>query len=190
LSFDLDVALRWLKPQRKRQPLVRRSDDNLSWIDDVPAAGGPILLDSSVYVDTLQGRSPPALDALITLRTCNHSSVCLSELTHAFGRLRPEDARTSKALKAIAQTVRDIPAYRVTAPSAESWGVAGMLAGLLFRLGSYSVGTERKCLNDALVYLQGRKIGLPVVTANIKDFDFLNQLVPDGCVLFYRKNGD
>ena len=189
MSFDLDVALRWLKPQRRRHPLVRRSDDKLNWIDDVPGAGGPVLLDSSVYIDTLQGRSPAALDAFITLRTCNHSAVCLSELTHAFGRLRPDDARTSKALKVIAQTVRDMPAHRVTVPSPETWGVAGILAGLLFRLGSYSAGTERKCLNDALVYLQGRKLGWPVVTGNIKDFDFLNQLVPDGRILLYRIDG-
>jgi hypothetical protein len=54
-------------------------------------------------------------------------------------------------------------------------------------VGSYAAGTEQRCLNDALVYLQGRKQGWPVVTGNVSDFDLLNQLVPDGRILVYRK---
>jgi hypothetical protein len=187
LSFNLDAALRWLKPQRKVRPLKRRRDDKLSWIADAAGIGSPVLLDSTVYIDTLQGRSPQALDAFITLRTCNHSAVCLSELTHAFGRLRPMDPRTASALKVIGQTIRDIPVHRLVAPDIETWGAAGILAGILFRLGSYAAGAERKCLNDSLVFLQGRKLGWPVLTGNIMDFDFLNQLVPDGRILLYRR---
>jgi hypothetical protein len=36
-------------------------------------------------------------------------------------------------------------------------------------------------------FLQGRKIGWPIPTRNIVDFDFLNQLVPDGRILLYRR---
>jgi hypothetical protein len=187
LSFDIDPALQWLKPQRKSRSLKRRHDDKLSWIADVPPIGSPVLLDSTVYIDTLQGRSPPALDAFITLRTCNHSAVCLSELTHSFGRLSPADPRTADALKVIRQTIRDIPVHRLQAPDAEIWGAAGILSGILFRLGCYAAGAERKCLNDALVFLQGRKLGWPILTGNIADFDFLNQLVPDGRILLYRR---
>lgn len=149
--------------------------------------GGPILLDTTVYIDTLHGQSPQSLDTLLTVRTCNHSSVCLSELTHAFGRLKPDDSRTEKALKAIGRTIRDVPAHRLVAPDAVIWGEAGILGGLVFRLGGYEPGAERKCLNDALIYLQGRKNGWPVVTRNTTDFDFLNQLVPDGRILLYRR---
>ena len=188
MSFDLDAALRWLKPHRKHRPLKRRQDDKLTWVADVPPIGSPVLLDSTVYIDTLQGRSPPALDAIITLRTCNHSAVCLSELTHAFGRLSPSDPRTADALKVIGHTIRDIPVHRLAAPDIETWGAAGILAGILFRLGSYAAGAERKCLNDALVFLQGRKLGWPILTGNIADFDFLNQLVPDGRILLYRRS--
>jgi predicted nucleic acid-binding protein len=189
LSFDLDFSLRWLKPQRKRRPLRRRPDDDLTWVDQVPAVGTPVLLDTTVYIDTLQGRSPVALDAFISLRTCNHSSVCLSELTHAFGRLSPADSRTDRSLEVIGQTIRDIPPHRLVEPDADVWGAGGILAGMLFRLGSCTAGTERKCLNDSLLYLQARKLGWPVVTGNIQDFDFLNQLVPDARVLLYRKVG-
>jgi len=187
LTFDLNASLRWLKPQRKRRPLRRRPDGGLPWVERTPPVGASVLLDTTVYIDTLQGRSPDALDQLISLRTCNHSSVCLSELTHLFGRLRPDDRRTESALEVIRQTVRDIPSHRLTAPDTDTWGTAGILAGILFRLGSYPVGAERKCFNDALVFLQGRKLGWPVVTGDIADFDFLSQLVPDGRILLYRK---
>jgi hypothetical protein len=187
LSFDLDAALRWFKPSRKKRPLSRRPDDKLDWVEAVPASGGPVLLDTTVYVDTLQGWSPESLDTLISVRTCNHSSVCLSELTHAFGRLNPDDPRTGKSLKVIGRTVRNIPAHRLVAPDTPTWGEAGILGGLLFRLGCHAAGAERKCLNDALIYLQGRKGGWPVVTCNVTDFDLLNQLVPDGRILLYRR---
>ena len=186
MSFDLDAALRSLKPQRKRSTLARRSDAELSWVDEAPDAGSPILLDTTVYIDVLQGRTSARLDDFISLRTCNHSSVCVCELTHAYGRLRPEDERTSGTLRVIGKTIRDIPAHRLSAPDSDTWGRAGMLAGVLFRLGGNPDGEQRKCLNDALVYLQARKLGWPVVTRNVKDFDFLNQLVPDGRVLLYR----
>ena len=58
---------------------------------------------------------------------------------------------------------------------------------MLFRLGSFKSGDERKCLNDALLYLQARRLGYEVLTRNVGDFDFLSQLVPDGRVLFYRR---
>jgi predicted nucleic acid-binding protein len=186
LPFDLSGALRRHKPQRKAPGLRRRPDRELSWIDTLPRAGTPVLLDTTVYIDTLQGRSPRALDELLGLRSSHHSAVCLAELTHAFGRLDPADPRSAASLKAIEQAIQAIPVHRLLAPDADTCGTAGMLAGLLFRLGSYQPGAERKCLNDALVFLQGRKHGYPVVTGNIRDFDYLNQLVPNGRVLFYR----
>ena len=146
-----------------------------------------MLLDTTVYVDLLQSRSSARLDELIRFRTCNHSAVCLSELTHAFGRLNPADKRTAKTLSIVRETIRDIPSHRLFEPDAETWGAAGILAGLMFRLGSYAKGAERKCLNDALVFLQARKMGVPLLTANHVDFDTLNQLVPDGRILLYRR---
>lgn len=187
MSFDLDAALQWLKPGRKRHALKRRGEDKLTWVETAPIAGGPVLLDTTVYIDILQGHSPESLDVFVGVRTCNHSAVCLSELTHVFGRLKPDDSRTRKAQAVIRRTVRGIPAHRLTAPDSATWGAAGVLGGLLFRLGSYAAGAERKCLNDALLYLQARKYGWPVVTRNITDFDFLNQLVPDGRILLYRR---
>ena len=134
---------------------MRRPDGELPWVERAAAIGSPVLLDTTVYIDTLQGRSPAALDAFISFRTCNHSSVCPAQLAHAFGRLSPSDPRTDAALKVIGQSIRAIPAHRLVAPDAATWGTAGILAGILFRLGSHAVGAEQRSLNDALVYLQG-----------------------------------
>jgi hypothetical protein len=48
------------------------------------------VLDTCVYIDELQGRPPAPLDELLETRIVNHSTVCLAELTHLFGRLDPD----------------------------------------------------------------------------------------------------
>ena len=111
---------------------MRRPDDELPWVDRATAIGSPVLLDTTVYIDTLQGRSPAALDAFISVRTCNHSSVCLAELAHAFGRLSPSDPRTDAALKVIGQSIRAIPAHRLVAPDAATWGTRGFWLDFCF----------------------------------------------------------
>lgn len=68
------------------------------------------------------------------------------------------------------------------------WGEAGILAGELFRLSGApkGAGHKRKYLNDALIYLQARSIGISVLTGNVGDFDFLNQLAPGVPIILYR----
>jgi hypothetical protein len=66
-----------------------------------------------------------------------------------------------------------------------SLGAAGILAGALCRL-SDRVGENSPLLVDACLYLHARKLGLTTLTRNVGDFDLLNQLVPDGRVIFYR----
>jgi predicted nucleic acid-binding protein len=188
LSFDLDSATRGLKLQKGVARLQDRPKSALRWAADEAKTGGPILLDSTVYIDTLQGKSPAAIDDLLRYRSVFHSSVCLAELTHAFGRLDPNDPRTQKALAAISGLIADdIPRHRLFEPDTQTWGEAGMLAGKVLRLAQFAPGHghERKLLNDSLVYLQARKIGAAVLTRNRRDFDFLNQLVPTGAVILF-----
>ncbi len=184
MGFDLDEALRSLKPQKRGGTLARREDASLNWVQDEPVIGGPLLLDTTVYLDVLQGRSPADLDRLLTYRLCHHSATCLAELTHAFGRLDPKHATTEHALEVIA----DIPAHRLHAPDTATWGQAGILAGLLFRMSGLPKGEghERRFLNDALIFLQSRQLGASVLTGNVRDFDLLSQLVPAGRVVVYR----
>jgi hypothetical protein len=188
LGFDLSEILRSLKPQKHVGTLERRSDEDLPWVTDEPSIGGPLFLDTSVYLDVLQGRSPVEVDTLITYRLCHHSVVCLSELTHAFGRLDPKHASTKSALETIEATVDGIPEHRLHAPDAATWAQAGVLAGLLFRLSNLPKGNghERRFVNDALVFLQARQLGASVLTGNVRYFDFLSQIVPTGRIILYR----
>ncbi|RWA70936.1 type II toxin-antitoxin system VapC family toxin [Mesorhizobium sp.] len=188
MGFDLSETLRALKPHKRQGTLARRADDDLPWSDDEPIIGGPLFLDTTVYLDVLQGRSPAGVDTLLTYRLCHHSAVSFSELTHAFGRLDPKHASTKAVLKTIQATIADIPEHRLHAPDTAIWGQAGILAGLLFRMSNLPKGEghERKFLTDALVFLQARQLGASVLTGNIRDFDFLSQLVPTGRVVLYR----
>lgn len=135
-----------------------------------------------------QGRSPAEIDALVTYRLCHHSAVCLSELTHDLGRLDPKHVSTKSVLETIQATVGDIPEHRLHAPDAAIWGQAGVLAGLLFRLTNLprGEGHERRFVNDALIFLQARQLGASVLTGNIRDFDYLSQIIPTGRVILYR----
>ena len=191
MSFDLAGSLRTLKPQKRTAPLRRRPDCDLCWADTAPLIGGALLLDTSVYFDALQGRTPAAADGLLSYRVCHHSAVCLAELTHAFGRLDPAHPSTKATLATLGGVIADIPGRRLHAPESGAWGEAGLLAGALFRLSGLprGAGHERKLLNDSLIFLQARRLGASVLTANVRDFDFLNQLAPDGRVIFYRRPG-
>ena len=186
MSFDLDGVLQRLKPSKRMDPLVRRAAADLPFVDEHLVPGPELLLDTTVYLDGLQDRSPAAVEQLMRLRICNHSAVCLAELTHAFGRLDPDHAGTEGALDRCRDTIQLIKPHRLSEPSLSVWGAAGVLAGLAFRLGNYAKGQERKLLNDSLVFLQSIEAGRAVLTGNVRDFDFLSQLVPSGRVIFYR----
>jgi hypothetical protein len=189
LPFDLQGTLRRLKPHKRLERLTRRANSELAWASDQPLIGNPLLLDTCVYLDVLQGRTPEAVDELLTYRVCHHSAVCLAELTHVFGRLDPAHPSTRGVLQSVQGVIEEIPPHRLQAPDTATWGEAGMLAGELFRLSGApkGAGHERKYLNDALIYLQGRDIGASVLTGNAGDFDFLNQLLPGISIVLYRR---
>ena len=150
-----------------------------------PVRAGPeLLLDSCVYLDVLRGATPPELDALLMVRTLNHSAVALAELTHSLGRLDPLDNRTRRALREIGGVIDDIPAHRIDTPSVRAFGEAGMLAGLTARLTGRAF--EPALLNDALLYLQARESGRVLLSANVGDFEHFDQLLPGGGLILYR----
>jgi len=188
LSFDLQQSLRILKPQKRTTPLQRRADADLRWAATEPPIGAALFLDTTVYINVLQGRSPKEVDQLLLVRASHHSAVCLAELTYVFGRLDPNHPSSKKAWRAVEQTIADIPEHRLHAPETAIWGQAGILAGEVTRLSSLAKGqgNERKFLNDALIYLQAQRLGASVLTSNIRDYDYLNQLVPQVSIIFYR----
>jgi predicted nucleic acid-binding protein len=184
LSFDVAASVRRLKPQRATQPLARRPDAQLTFVPAQPGPGPELLLDTCVYIDVLQGRTPTAVDDLLQLRILNHSTVALAELTHAFGRLDPADPRTRGTLRELSATVAAMPAHRLSPPSDRAFGEAGMLAGLVARLSGRASGVE--LLNDASLLLHAAETGCTLLTRNVADFDLAQQVAPGSNVLFYR----
>jgi predicted nucleic acid-binding protein len=184
-DFDFDAARRWAR-FAPRQTLARRGDDQLPFIQAGLTAGQGLLLDTCVYIDQMQGRSPRVLDALITQRPVNHSTVAIGELMHTVGILNPADPRTAGAIAEIGKQIKAMPPHRIFAPDSDVLGRAALLSGILCRLQGYQRDGKLRALQDCVLFLQAQKLGLVVLTANLADFDILSQLIPAGRVLFYR----
>ena len=180
-------ALRRTKPQRIGHGIRRRPLAQLPVVQIPVLAGAELLLDTCVYVDVLQDRTPPSIDELLRARILNHSTVCLAELTYLFGRLDPAHAGTKDVLREVRRTIEDMPAHRISSPSEAAVGEAGMLAGLAARLLGVERAQRSLLLNDASLYLQALERGWTILTRNIRDFDIFDQLLPANRVLFYEE---
>lgn len=184
-GFDFRAALRWSRfdPQRT---LSRRADDDLPFLAGPARAGPDLLLDTSVYIDGLQGRAPDTVADLLDLRQVNHSTVAIQELMHTVGVLDPRHPGTATAIAQIGMLIEAMPPHRVFAPDNDVLGRAGLLSGMLCRLQGYRDDARLRALQDCVLFLQALKAGLTVLTGNIRDFDCLLQLIPAGRVLMYR----
>ena len=184
-EFDFDAARRWARfdPQRT---LARRRDNELPFVNPDSIGGQGLLLDTSVYIDQMQGRSPQMLDDLIAQRQVNHSTVAIQELMHTVDVLSPSDARTATVIDVIGKQIRAMPPHRIFAPDTDVLGHAALLSGILCRLQGYEKDGKLRALQDCVLFLQAQKLGLVVLTTNVDDYDILLQLIPAGRALFYR----
>ena len=62
MNFDLDGVLRRLRPSKRTLALVRRRPADLPFVEERLVPGPELLLDTTVYLDGLQDRSPEAVD--------------------------------------------------------------------------------------------------------------------------------
>jgi hypothetical protein len=178
--------LRKFKPERRVVSLERRPEKELPFASEKTVGSAELLLDTCVYIDNLQGRLPGAVANLLTTRISNHSGVALSELAHLFGGLDPRDSRTEAVLAKIRAAISLIPPHRLTSPSINVLGDAGILAGLVARLAGIDPARRQALLNDAVLFLQAQEQGQTLLTRNIREFDLFDQLLPAHRVLFYR----
>ncbi|RWK56465.1 DNA-binding protein [Mesorhizobium sp.] len=184
-DFDFVAAVRWSRfdPQKT---LSRRPDEELPIVGNLVEAGQELLLDTCVYLDGLQGRTPEAVADLLDLRQVNHSTVAIQELMHTVGVLKPKHPGSAEAIKQIGTMIKDMPPHRVFAPDPDVLGRAALLSGMLCRLQGYKNDSRLRALQDCVLFLQAQKLGCTVLTGNITDFDYLLQLIPTGRVLMYR----
>ena len=185
-EFDFDAARRWARLDPGRT-LARRSTDELPFVDAGPIGGQGLLLDTCVYINQMQDRSPQVLDDLVARRQVNHSTVAIQELMHTVGVLNPTDVRTAGVIAEIGKQIKAMPPHRIFAPDIEVLGRAALLSGILCRQQGYEKDVKLRALQDCVLFLQARKLGLVVLTANVSDYDILLQLIPAGRALFYRQ---
>jgi predicted nucleic acid-binding protein len=185
-GFDFDAAVRWARLDPRRT-LARRADAELPFASDEDVAGPALLLDTCVYVDKLQGRSPGVVESLTATRLVNHSTIAIQELMHTIGVLDPRDPRTRVATSTIRGLIRSMRPHRIFTPDADILGRAALLCGILCRLQGHSADHKLRALHDCVLLLQAEKLGLTLLSANVADFDILLQLLRSARVLFYRR---
>jgi predicted nucleic acid-binding protein len=185
-GFDVAGARRWAT-LASRRAMARRDDAELPFVIEDELVGQPLLLDTCVYIDQMQGRAPPLIERLIETRQVNHSTVAIQELMHTVGVLNPDDPRTEGAIDRIGRQIEAMPDHRLFAPDTETLGRAALLSGIAARSRGYAGDDRLKALQDCTLFLQARKLGFTVLTANLAEFDLLLQLAPRGRALFYRR---
>lgn len=184
--FEFDAATRWARFD-PRKTLARRPDTELPFVNEEHIAGPALLLDTCVYIDKLQARASEIVSRLIATRQAKHSSIAIQELMHAVGVLDPDDPRTAGAVAEIRGLIGSMPRHRIVVPDIDVLGRAALLTGIVCRLQDYATDARLRVLHDCVLLLQAQKLGLTLLSANIADFDILQQLLPATRILLYRR---
>ena len=186
MSSDFRGILRKLKPEKRLIQLKPRDESDLEFLETTRKMPVKLLYDTTVYIDILKNRFPQVNDPILKESEAWHSPVTEAELAASCGRLNPSHAHTRENIEEIVAVIESRPRHRTITPDVHIWQEAGVLSGLVSRLQGYATNAQRRVLNDALLFASARKYGCAVLTRNVVDFDFLQQLEPSGKVLFYR----
>jgi predicted nucleic acid-binding protein len=185
-SAAFQQSLRRLKPEKRQTGLTFRDRSQLRFLKDLKPPFPKFLLDTTVYIDALQGRVPDDIEIALRTGSLWHCSVTEAELAALAGLLDPGHPDTAGVIAKVAASVDLRPAHRILTPDREAWREAGILAGLLARLQQYGKSERRRALNDALIFLTAARNGCVVLTRNVSDFDLLMQLDGKGQAVFYH----
>ena len=184
MTFDIHRLLRTFKPEKHTIRPTSRDPSQLR-TDSAAAQKRPIVLDTTTYINAGQGKLPPHINAIIEAWPIHHCSVALGEIAHGLGRLDPAHPDTRQNKDFLQAVLEKVPQHRIVNPTDDIHVTGGILTGVIARLLTLPKGAHRNRINDILIYLTARSIGAAVVTANVEDFDILQQLVPDGHVIYY-----
>ena len=180
MSIDLKGVLRRRKPEKRVSQLVARPQAEL--VDLLGLRSGPLLLllDTNVYINRAAGRLPVHVSDAIDRALLFHCSVALAELAVGIANADPSRATWPAMCDHYTELFSEIPASRLLEPDRQVWVDAGIIAGTLTRTQGFQPYQRKECLNDALIFLTAAKAGIPVLTANRDEFDFIQQLAPEG----------
>ena len=181
-----DSDARRFDPARIRKPLACRPRAALPFAPDA-VADGPVLLDTTCYIDQLKGDLPAAIVGLIATRELRHAAPALGELAAALALLRPDDPRSAANAAVIESVLDAIHPLTVVAPTPAGWIEAAKLAGALARTQSLGRTERRRMLVDALIFVTAAECAATLISRNLHDFDLLSQLAPATRLLLYDR---
>jgi predicted nucleic acid-binding protein len=185
LNIDLKSILRKRKPAKRTSQLTPRPQAALAHLTAL--SGGPLLLllDTNVYINRAAGRLPRHVSAAIDRALLFHCSVALAELAVGVANADPLRPGWPAMRDHYTELFADIPASRLLEPDAQIWTDAGVIAGTLARIQGFQRHQRKESLNDALIFLTAAKAGIPVLTGNRTEFDFIQQIAPEGQFIHY-----
>jgi predicted nucleic acid-binding protein len=186
LSSELWRSIRRYKPERHARPLQRRADSELDFLETIRVKPAKLLYDTTVYIDVLRDQFPITGQLMLRAVEAWHAPVTEAELIAAVGLLEPNNSRTRPIIDKIATVIDQRPTQRTIVPDVIVWREASILSGILARLQNFDKDQRRRLMNDALLFVTARRHGCTLLTRNISDFDWMQQLEPAGRVLFYR----
>ena len=143
------------------------------------------MLDTNVYINQAAGRLAEPVRNAIDRALLFHCSVALAELAVGVANADPSRSGWPALRDHYSELFATIPASRLLMPDAQVWADAGVIAGLLARAQGFQPWQRKQCLNDALIFLTAAKAGIPVLTANRAEFDFIRQVAPEGRFIAY-----
>ena len=184
-SSPFQQSLWRLKPEKHQKGLTYRDRFQLRYLKNLKPPLPKLLLDTTVYIDALQGRLPDDMEVALRTASLWHSSVTEAELAALAGLPDPAHPETASVIARVTESIELRPEHRILTPDRDAWREAGILAGLLARLQQYGKIEQRRALNDALIFLTATRNGCVVLTRNVTDFDLLMQLDARGQAVFY-----
>jgi predicted nucleic acid-binding protein len=132
----------------------------------------PVLFDSSIYITALRTRD----NATLSLRRFAGSepvwlsSVVLEELYAGV---------TERSRHVVERLERDFDrAGRILVPTLNDWTQTGKVLGSLAAKYDYEQIGRGRLTNDALIAMSAGRLGITVITANVRDFSKLAEFRP------------
>jgi hypothetical protein len=183
-AVDLGGALRRIKPEKHTGRMTVRPAGMRAMASAVPIRPTVLVPDTCAYIHAAGGNLPPPAKALLGVAIQYHAATSLGEIAAGLGHMPPSRPDYAAAHKHYSNLMEAIPAGRVLVANERDWIEAGLLAGAVARCRNFQPLQRKELLNDALIYVCATRAGLPVLT-NDDDFDLLQQVRPQGTVIFY-----
>jgi len=184
VPVDLAALLRRYKPERFAATLSPRPPEEN--VEAAPGRAKMLMMDTCAIIDGLAGRLPAGAVEMLGGALRFHCTVCLAEIAVGIAKRGQGAADTAAVRDRYAALFQRVHDTALRSPTPGVWAAAGLVAGTLARTQRFNPGQHKELFNDAAIYLTAAQHGIPVLTANRKEFDLIQQVAGHGAFVFYR----